>query len=44
MNVDFEIEIVPADVIRLPFFLEAGTSERRRFGAALSQGNLLNRA
>jgi len=30
-NVDFPIEIVPADGIRLPFFLEAETSERRRF-------------
>jgi hypothetical protein len=28
---DFQIEIVPADGIRLPFFLEAVTSERRRF-------------
>jgi hypothetical protein len=38
-NVDFQIEIVPADGIRLPFFLEAATSERCRFWAALSQGN-----
>jgi hypothetical protein len=30
-NADFQIEIVPADGIRLPFFLEAETSERRRF-------------
>jgi hypothetical protein len=30
-NVDFQIEIVPADGIRLPFLLEAETSERRRF-------------
>jgi hypothetical protein len=30
-NVDFQIEIVPADGIRLPFSLEAETSERRRF-------------
>jgi len=30
-NVDFQIEIVPADGIRLPFFLEAETSEHRRF-------------
>jgi hypothetical protein len=28
---DFEVEIVPADGIRLPFFLEAETSERHRF-------------
>jgi len=30
-NVDFQIEIVPADGIRLPFYFEAETSERRRF-------------
>jgi hypothetical protein len=30
-NVDFQIEIVPADGIRLPFLLGAETSERRRF-------------
>jgi hypothetical protein len=30
-NVDFQIEIVPADGNRLPFFLEAATSEHRRF-------------
>jgi len=30
-NVDFQIEIVPADGIRLPFLLEVETSERRRF-------------
>jgi hypothetical protein len=30
-HVDFQIEIVPADGIRLPLFLEAETSERRRF-------------
>jgi len=30
-NVDFQLEIAPADGIRLPFFLEAETSERRRF-------------
>jgi hypothetical protein len=35
------LKSVPADGIRLPFFLEAETSERRRFGAALSQGNCL---
>jgi hypothetical protein len=35
---------VPADGIRLPFFLEAETSERRRFWAALSQANLLDDA
>jgi hypothetical protein len=28
---DFHIEIVPADGIRLPFFLKAETSERHRF-------------
>jgi hypothetical protein len=30
-NVDFQFEIAPADGIRLPFFLVAETSERRRF-------------
>jgi hypothetical protein len=30
-NIDFQIEIVPADGIRLPFSLGAETSERRRF-------------
>jgi hypothetical protein len=30
-NVVFQIGIVPADGIRLPLLLEAGTSERRRF-------------
>jgi hypothetical protein len=31
INVDFQIEIVPADGIRLPFFLRTVTSEGRRF-------------
>jgi hypothetical protein len=30
-NVDFQIEVVPTDGIRLPFLLGAETSERRRF-------------
>jgi hypothetical protein len=30
-NVDFWTEVLPADGIRLPFFFEAETSERRRF-------------
>jgi hypothetical protein len=41
INVDFEIEIVPADGITLPFFLEAETSECRRFWAALGQADPL---
>jgi hypothetical protein len=41
-HVDFQIEFVPADGIRLPFS-EAETSARRRFRAALSQGNPLDR-
>ena len=41
-NIDFEIEIVHADGIRLLFFLEAETSVRRHFWAALSQVNLLD--
>jgi hypothetical protein len=40
-NIDFQIEIVPADGIRLPFFLEAETSVRRCFWAALDQSNRL---
>jgi hypothetical protein len=43
-NVDFQIEIVPADGIRAAIFQEAATSERRRFGAALDQVNMLDRA
>jgi hypothetical protein len=33
-NVDFWFDIAPADGIRLPFFLEAETSERRRFSGS----------
>jgi hypothetical protein len=35
-NVDLQIEILPSDGIRLPFFLQAATSEHRRFLAARS--------
>jgi hypothetical protein len=41
-NVDFQIEIAPADGIRLPMG-KAETSVGRRFWAALSQDNLLDR-
>jgi hypothetical protein len=37
-------EIVPADGIRLPFFSEAETSERRRFWAAPGQDSRLDRS
>jgi hypothetical protein len=42
-HVGFQIQIVPADGIRLPME-GAETSERRRFWAALDQGNLLGRS
>jgi hypothetical protein len=40
-KIDFQIRIVPADGTGAAEWKEAGTSVRRRFWAALSQGNLL---